>query len=206
MWVYQKTLEYPVNLKNSDPKMAKYIMTQLGGPNGELAAALRYLQQRYTMPTGKTRALLTDIGTEEMAHVEIISAILYQLMKDCTPEELKEAGLGPNYATFGHGLQPVDANGVNFTTAYINVFGDSVTDLHEDMAAEQKALATYYQLINLTDDPDLKDILRFLGQREIVHYQRFGESLRIVQDNLNSKNFYAINPEFDTDSNSSCGN
>ena len=104
MWIYQKTLEYPVNLKNSDPRMAKYIMTQLGGPNGELAAALRYLQQRYTMPTGKTRALLTDIGTEEMAHVEIISAILYQLMKDCTPEELKEAGLGPNYATFGHGL------------------------------------------------------------------------------------------------------
>ena len=197
MWVYQKTLEYPVNLKNSDPKMAKYIMTQLGGPNGELAAALRYLQQRYTMPTGKTRALLTDIGTEEMAHVEIISAILYQLMKDCTPEELKEAGLGPNYATFGHGLQPVDANGVNFTTAYINAFGDSVTDLHEDMAAEQKALATYYQLINLTDDPDLKDILRFLGQREIVHYQRFGESLRIVQDKLDSKNFYAFNPEFD---------
>ena len=182
-----KTLEYPVNLKNSDPKMAKYIMTQLGGPNGELAAALRYLQQRYTMPTGKTRALLTDIGTEEMAHVEIISAILYQLMKDCTPEELKEAGLGPNYATFGHGLQPVDANGVNFTTAYINVFGDAVTDLHEDMAAEQKALATYYQLINLTDDPDLKDILRFLGQREIVHYQRFGEALMDIYEFTESK-------------------
>ena len=187
MWVYQKTLEYPVNLKNSDPKMAKYIMTQLGGPNGELAAALRYLQQRYTMPTGKTRALLTDIGPAEMAHVEIISAILYQLMKDCTPEELKEAGLGPNYATFGHGLQPVDANGVNFTTAYINVFGDSVTDLHEDMAAEQKALATYYQLINLTDDPDLKDILRFLGQREIVHYQRFGEALMDIYEFTESK-------------------
>lgn len=183
----KKTLEYPVNLKNSDPRMAKYIMTQLGGPNGELAAALRYLQQRYTMPTGKTRALLTDIGTEEMAHVEIISAILYQLMKDCTPEELKEAGLGPNYATFGHGLQPVDANGVNFTTAYINVFGDSVTDLHEDMAAEQKALATYYQLINLTDDPDLKDILRFLGQREIVHYQRFGEALMDIYEFTESK-------------------
>ena len=190
MWVYQKTLEYPVNLKNSDPKMAKYIMTQLGGPNGELAAALRYLQQRYTMPTGKTRALLTDIGTEEMAHVEIISAILYQLMKDCTPEELKEAGLGPNYATFGHGLQPVDANGVNFTTAYINVFGDSVTDLHEDMAAEQKALATYYQLINLTDDVDLKDILRFLGQREIVHYQRFGEALMDVYEFTESKRIF----------------
>ena len=187
MWVYQKTLEYPVNLKNSDPKMAKYIMTQLGGPNGELAAALRYLQQRYTMPTGKTRALLTDIGTEEMAHVEIISAILYQLMKDCTPEELKEAGLGPNYATFGHGLQPVDANGVNFTTAYINVFGDSVTDLHEDMAAEQKARATYEWLINLTDDQDIKEILRFLRQREVVHFQRFGEALMDVQDNCNDK-------------------
>ena len=206
MWVYQKTLEYPVNLKNSDPKMAKYIMTQLGGPNGELAAALRYLQQRYTMPTGKTRALLTDIGTEEMAHVEIISAILYQLMKDCTPEELKEAGLGPNYATFGHGLQPVDANGVNFTTAYINVFGDSVTDLHEDMAAEQKARTTYDNILRLVKDPEVCDPIRFLRKREIVHYQRFGESLRIVQDNLNSKNFYAINPEFDKDSNSSCGN
>ena len=187
MWVYQKTLEYPVNLKNSDPRMAKYIMTQLGGPNGELAAALRYLQQRYTMPTGKTRALLTDIGTEEMAHVEIISAILYQLMKDCTPEELKEAGLGPNYATFGHGLQPVDANGVNFTTAYINVFGDSVTDLHEDMAAEQKARATYEWLINLTDDQDIKEILRFLRQREVVHFQRFGEALMDVQDNCKDK-------------------
>ena len=197
MWVYQKTLEYPVNLKNSDPRMAKFIMTQLGGPNGELAAALRYLQQRYTMPTGKSRALLTDIGTEEMAHVEIISAILYQLMKDCTPEELKEAGLGPNYATFGHGLQPVDANGVNFTTAYINVFGDSVTDLHEDMAAEQKALATYYQLINLTDDVDLKEIFRFLGQREIVHYQRFGEALMDVYEFTESKkNLIDLGVEF----------
>ncbi len=182
MWIYQKTLEYPVNLKNSDPRMAKLIMTQLGGPNGELSAAIRYLQQRYTMPTGKSRALLTDIGTEEMAHVEIISSILYQLTSDCSPKELRAAGLGPHYATFGHGIHPLDSNGVNYTTAYINVFGDSVTNLHEDMAAEQKALATYYQLINLTDDPDLKDILRFLGQREIVHYQRFGEALMDVYE------------------------
>ena len=130
MWIYQKTLEFPVNLRCKDLSMAKLIMTQLVGPNGELAAAVRYLQQRYTMPTGKSRALLTDIGTEEMAHVEIISTILYQLMRNATPEELKAAGLGPNYATFGHGLQPVDANGVNFTTAYINVFGDAVTNLH----------------------------------------------------------------------------
>lgn len=169
MWIYQKTLEHPVNIRQADPRMAKYIMTQLGGP-------------RYTMPTGKSRALLTDIGTEEMAHVEIISSVLYQLIGNCTPEELKAAGLGSNYANFGHGLQPVDSNGVNFTTSYINVFGDSVTDLHEDMAAEQKALATYYQLINLTDDPDLKDILRFLGEREVVHYQRFGEALMDVYE------------------------
>ena len=205
MWVYQKTLEYPVNLKNSDPRMAKYIMTQLGGPNGELAAALRYLQQRYTMPTGKTRALLTDIGTEEMAHVEIISAILYQLMKDCTPEELKEAGLGPNYATFGHGLQPVDANGVNFTTAYINVFGDSVTDLHEDMAAEQKARSTYEYLIDLCEDPDVLDPLRFLREREIVHFQRFGECLGIVTDYMNeTRTFDVKKPGFMNKNNCNC--
>ena len=182
MWIYQKTLEYPVNIKNSDPRMAKLILAQLGGPNGELAAAIRYLQQRYTMPTGKSRGLLTDIGTEEMAHVEIISSILYQLTRKCTPEELKAAGFGPNYATFGHGLQPVDANGVNFTTSYINAFGDAVTNLHEDMAAEQKALATYYHLINLTDDVDIINVLRFLGEREIVHYQRFGEALMDVYD------------------------
>ena len=197
MWIYQKTLEFPVNLKSKDLNMAKLIMTQLGGPNGELAAAVRYLQQRYTMPTGKSRALLTDIGTEEMAHVEIISTMLYQITKDATPEELKAAGLGANYAVWGHGLQATDPNGVPWTAAYINVFGDSVTNLHEDMAAEQKALATYYQLINLTDDIDIINVLRFLGEREIVHYQRFGEGLQLVTDKLDSKNFYAFNPSFD---------
>ena len=145
MWIYEKTLQFPVVLKCKDLRMAKLIMTQLGGPNGEMAAALRYLQQRYTMPTGKTKGLLTDIGTEELAHVEIISSMLYQLTEDATPEEMKSCGLGPNFAQFGHGLQPSDANGVPFTTSYINVFGDSITNLHEDMAAEQKALATYYQ-------------------------------------------------------------
>ena len=170
--------------------MAKVIMTQLGGPNGELAAALRYLQQRYTMPTGKSKGLLTDIGTEELAHVEIISSMIYQLTDGATPEELKAAGMDTNYAQFGHGIQPTDSNGVPFTTAYINVFSDPVTDLHENMAAEQKALATYYQLINLTDDPDIKDVLSFLGQREITHYQRFGEALRGIQDKLAEKKFY----------------
>ena len=190
MWIYQKTLEFPVNLRCKDLNMAKYIMTQLGGPNGELAAAVRYLQQRYTMPTGKSRALLTDIGTEEMAHVEIISTMLYQLTKDATPEELKAAGLGAHYSVWGHGLQATDPNGVPWTAAYINVFGDSVTNLHEDMAAEQKALATYYQLINLTDNVDIINVLRFLGEREIVHYQRFGEALMDVYDFNNCQKIF----------------
>ena len=206
MWVYQKTLQHPVNIKNMDLKMAKYLITQFGGPNGELAASLRYLSQRYTMPTGKTRALLTDIGTEELAHVEMIASMVYQLTADATPEQLKAAGLGTNYAQNGFGIYPSDANGVPFTTAYIAVMGDPVTDLHEDMAAEQKARTTYDNILRLVKDPEVCDPIRFLRKREIVHYQRFGESLRIVQDNLNSKNFYAINPEFDTDSNSSCGN
>ena len=164
MWVYQKTLQHPVNIKNIDLKMAKYLITQFGGPNGELAASLRYLSQRYTMPTGKTRALLTDIGTEELAHVEMIASMVYQLTADATPEQLKAAGLGTNYAQNGFGIYPSDANGVPFTTAYIAVMGDPVTDLHEDMAAEQKALATYYHLINLTDDVDIINVLRFLGE------------------------------------------
>ena len=189
MWIYQKTLEYPVNLKNSDPNMAKLILTQLGGPNGELAAAIRYLQQRYTMPTGKSKALLTDIGTEELAHVEIISTMLYQLTENATPDELKAAGLGEKYSVWGHGIFPSDPNGVPWTASYINVFGDSITNLHEDMAAEQKALATYYQLINLTDDVDIINVLRFLGEREIVHYQRFGEALMDVYD-FNDCNFF----------------
>ena len=190
MWIYEKTLQFPVVLKCKDLRMAKLIMTQLGGPNGEMAAALRYLQQRYTMPTGKTKGLLTDIGTEERAHVEIISSMLYQLTEDATPEEMKSCGLGPNFAQFGHGLQPSDANGVPFTTSYINVFGDSITNLHEDMAAEQKALATYYQLINLTDDVDIIGVLRFLAEREIVHYQRFGEALMDVYDYTNCKKVF----------------
>ena len=182
MWVYQKTLQHPVNIKSGDLNMAKLLFTQFGGPNGELAASLRYLAQRYNMPTGKTRALLTDIGTEELAHVEIINSMIYQLTSDATPEQLRAAGLGTNYAQFGYGQQPTDSNGVPFTTAYINVFGDAVTNLHEDMAAEQKALATYYQLINLTDDVDIINVLRFLGEREVVHYQRFGEALMDVYD------------------------
>lgn len=182
MWIYQKTLQHPVNLKTKDPRMAKFLITQFGGPNGELAASIRYLSQRYTMPTGKSKALLTDIGTEELAHVEMIATMVYQLTSDATPEELKAAGLGSNYAQNGYGIYPTDASGVPFSVLPIAVMGNPITDLHEDMAAEQKALSTYYQLINLTDDPDIKEALGFLGQREIIHYQRFGEALMDVYD------------------------
>ena len=173
MWKYVKTLDYPVNIKKKDLRMTKYLVTQYGGANGELAAAWRYLNQRYTMPDNKGKALLTDIGTEELAHVEIISAMIYQLMKDATLDELREAGLDTHYAEHGKGLYPTDANGVPFTVAYFATTGDPLADLSEDMAAEQKARAVYENLINLTSDQDVIDVLLFLRQREIVHFNRF---------------------------------
>ena len=173
MWKYVKSLEYPVNIKKKDLRMAKYLVTQYGGSNGELAAAWRYLNQRYTMPDDKGKALLTDIGTEELAHVEIISTMIYQLMKDATLDELKEAGLDSHYAEHGKGLFPTDANGVPFTVTYFATTGDPVADISEDMAAEQKARAVYENLINLTNDQDVIDVLLFLRQREIIHFNRF---------------------------------
>ena len=175
MWKYVKTLEYPVNIKKKDLRMAKYLVTQYGGANGELAAAWRYLNQRYTMPDDKGKALLTDIGTEELAHVEIISAMIYQLMKNASLEEIKEAGLDTHYAEHGKGLYPTDANGVPFTVMYFATTGDPMADISEDMAAEQKARAVYENLINLTDDKDVIDVLLFLRQREIIHFNRFKE-------------------------------
>lgn len=175
MWKYVKTLEYPVNIKKKDLRMAKYLVTQYGGSNGELAAAWRYLNQRYTMPDDKGKALLTDIGTEELAHVEIISTMIYQLMKDATIDEIKEAGLDTHYAEHGKGLYPTDANGVPFTVAYFATTGDPMADISEDMAAEQKARAVYENLINLTTDQDVIDVLLFLRQREIIHFTRFKE-------------------------------
>lgn len=182
MWYYVKTLEYPVNLKCKDLNMAKYLITQYGGPDGELSAALRYLDQRYTMPTGKAKAILTDVGTEEMAHVEIIATMVYQLMENATIEEIKKAGLAGHYADHRKALFYTDATGNPWTATYIQAKGDAVADLHEDMAAEQKARATYENLINLTDEHEIKEILKFLREREVVHYQRFGECLQHVED------------------------
>lgn len=197
MWAYEKKLQYPVNIKNTDPKMAKVIISQLGGPDGELAASLRYLNQRYTAPYPQVKGLLTDIGTEELAHMEIISAILYQLTKNLTPEQIKESGFDAYFVDHTTGIYPSSAAGVPFTAAYFQSKGDPITDLVEDLAAEQKARSTYENILRLADDPDVRDPIKFLREREIVHFQRFGEGLRIVQDNLNAKNFYAFNPSFD---------
>lgn len=175
MFNYNKRLQYPVNIKKKDLRMAKYLVTQYGGSNGELAAALRYLNQRYTMPDSKGKALLTDIGTEELAHVEMISTMIYQLMKDATMDELREAGLDTHYAEHSKALYPTDANGVPFTVAYFATTGDPLADISENMAAEQKARAVYENLIDLTNDPDVIGPLLWLRQREIVHFTRFKE-------------------------------
>ena len=175
MWKYVKTLQYPINIKKKDLKMAKYLITQYGGANGELGAALRYLNQRYTMPDDKGKALLTDIGTEELGHIEMICTMIYQLTKDATIEELKNAGLGSNYAEHGYGLFPTDSNGIPFSVEYFATTGDPLADLSEDMAAEEKARAIYENLINLTNDKDVIDVLLFLRQREVIHFNRFKE-------------------------------
>ena len=187
MWSYQKRLQYPINIKKKDLRMAKLLVTQYGGSNGELSAALRYLNQRYTMPDNRGKALLTDIGTEELAHIEMISTMIYQLMKDATIEEIIEAGLDPHYAEHNRALFPTDANGVPFTVAYFATTGDPLADLSEDMAAEQKARAIYENLIDLTTDPDVIAPLLWLRQREIVHFARFKELFDYYQNMNNGK-------------------
>ena len=173
MFKYNKKLQYPINIDKKDLKMAKYLVTQYGGANGELGAALRYLNQRFTMPDDRGKALLTDIGTEELGHVEMLETMIYQLMKDATLEELKEAGLDSHYAEHAKALFPTDSNGVPFTTTYFATTGDPLADIAEDMAAEQKARAVYENLIDLTNDPDVIGPLLFLRQREVVHYNLF---------------------------------
>lgn len=197
MWSYEKKLEYPVRIKNTNPEMAKIIITQYGGPDGELGASLRYLSQRFSMITPQAIATLNDIGTEELAHLEIVGAIVHQLTKDASLEELKNAGWDSYYADHGKGIYPVSASGVPFTAAYVQSKGDPIVDLTEDLAAEQKARATYEYLLNFADDPAVIDPLRFLREREVVHYQRFGEALRIVQDYLQEPHLFIMpKPDF----------
>ena len=197
MWIDEKKLQYPVKIKNPNPKLASLIISQIGGPDGEVGASMRYLHQRYACPYNKITGILTDVGTEELGHIEMVSAIIHQLTRNLTPEQIENSPFAAYFIDHTTGVYPVAASGVPFDMKYVGVKGDILTDLNEDLAAEQKARTTYDNILRLTDDPDVRDPIKFLREREIVHYQRFAEGLRIAQDNLNSKNFYACNPSFD---------
>ena len=197
MFIYEKKLQYPVKIANCNPKLASFIISQYGGPDGELGASLRYLSQRYSMPYSEQKAVLTDIGTEELAHLEIVAAIVHQLTRNLTAEELEEQGFGPYYIDHATGIWPQAAGGVPFNACEFQSKGDVITDLFEDLAAEQKARSTYDNILRVVTDPDVCEPIRFLRKREIVHFQRFGEALRGLQEKLDSRNFYAFNPSFD---------
>ena len=197
MWIYQKKLEYPIKITRPNARTAKIIMTQYGGPDGELGASLRYLSQRFAMPYKNVIGVLTDIGTEELAHLEMICAIVYQLTRDLSIEEIKAQGFEDYFVDHTTGIWPAAATGAPFSSSSFQSNGDPITDLSENMAAEQKARTTYDNILRLVDDPEVRDPIKFLREREIVHYQRFGEALREVQENLDSRNFYAFNPAFD---------
>ena len=197
MWNYEKRLQYPINIKTPNAKLAQFIMSQYGGPDGEIGASMRYLSQRFTMPNRTSAAVLNDIGTEELAHLEMVSAIVHQLTRNLTPEEILAQGFQNYYVDHTAGVYPASAAGVPFTAAYIQSKGDPITDLSEDLGAEQKARTTYDNILRLVDDPDVRDPIAFLREREIVHYQRFGEGLRMITEELDAKNFYAFNPAFD---------
>ena len=197
MWNYEKRLQFPIKIKNPDARAAMVIMSQYGGPDGELGASLRYLSQRYSMPYGDVAGLLTDIGTEELAHMEMVSTIVRQLTRNLTTEQIKEAGFDTYYVDHGPGIWPQSAGGVPFSSVAFQSKGDVITDLTEDLAAEQKARTTYDNILRLVDDPDVREPIRFLRAREIVHFQRFGEALENSKRRMDSKNLYAFNPEVD---------
>lgn len=197
MFVYEKKLQYPVKITNPNPKYAGIIISQYGGPDGELGASLRYLSQRYAMPYPELKGLLTDIGTEELGHLEMIGTIVHQLTRNLSPEEIKRSGFDAYFVDHTTGVYPTSASGFPWSAAGMQSKGDIIADLTENMAAEQKARTTYDNILRLVDDPDVRDVIKFLREREIVHFQRFGEGLRLATDKMNDKNFYAFNPAFD---------
>ena len=197
MFVYEKRLQYPIKIKQTNPKLAKIIITQYGGPDGELGASLRYLSQRFSMPYAELKGLLTDIGTEELGHLEMIGAIVYQLTRNLSEKDIKQAGFDTYFVDHTTGVYPTAASGFPWSAASMQVKGDLIADLTEDLAAEQKARVTYDNILRLSDDPDVNDVIKFLRQREIVHFQRFGEGLRLAQEKMDQKNLYFINPSFD---------
>ena len=196
MFVYEKKLQYPVRIKNPNPALAKFIVSQYGGADGELGASMRYLSQRFSMPYPELKGLLTDIGTEELGHLEMVGAILHQLTREMSDNEIKKSGFDTYFVDHTAGVYPTAASGFPWSAAAIGVKGDVIADLNEDMAAEQKARVTYDNILRLSDDPDVSDVIKYLREREIVHYQRFGEGLRLALDKLDEKNVYAMNPSF----------
>ena len=197
MFIYEKKLQYPVKIRNTNPALAKFIISQYGGPDGELGASLRYLSQRYSMPYPELKGLLTDIGTEELGHLEMIGAVVHQLTRDMTIDEVKKAGFDAYFVDHTAGVYPTAASGFPWSAGSMQVKGDVIADLSENLAAEQKARVTYDNILRLSDDPDVNNVMRYLREREVVHYQRFGEALRLAADKLNEKNYYAVNPAFD---------
>ena len=197
MFVYEKKLQFPVKIQNPNPALAKFIVSQYGGPDGELGASMRYLSQRYAMPYPELKGLLTDIGTEELGHLEMVAAVVHQLTRDMTPEDVRRAGLDAYFVDHTAGVYPTAASGFPWTAASMQVKGDVIADLNEDLAAEQKARVTYDNILRLSDDPDVNRVMRYLREREIVHYQRFGEGLRLAMEKMDQKNLYAVNPAFD---------
>ena len=197
MFIYEKKLQYPIKIKNCNPKLASLIISQYGGPDGELGASLRYLSQRFSMPYPELRGLLTDIGVEELSHLEMIGTIVYQLTRNLSEEQIKTAGFDAYFVDHTAGVYPTAASGFPWSAASMQVKGDLIADLTEDLAAEQKARVTYDNILRLSDDPDVNDVIKFLRAREIVHFQRFGEGLRLAKDKLGEKNVYYMNPSFD---------
>ncbi len=197
MFVYEKKLEFPVNIKNTNPKLAAVIISQYGGPDGELGASLRYLSQRYSMPCSDLQALLTDIGTEELGHLEMVGSIVHQLTRKLSDSQIQESAFAPYFVDHTTGVYPTAASGFPWSAASIAVTGDPIADLTEDMAAEQKARLTYDNILRLSDDPDVNNAIRFLREREIVHFQRFGEAVQNLRERLDQKNVYYMNPAFD---------
>ena len=197
MFVYEKRLQYPVKIKNTNPRLAAIIISQYGGPDGELGASLRYLSQRYSMPFAEQKGLLTDIGTEELGHLEMVGSIVHQLTRSLTEKQMQEGGFAPYFVDHSAGVYPTAASGVPWNAASMAVKGDPIADLTEDLAAEQKARVTYDNILRLSDDPDVNDVIKFLRQREIVHFQRFGEALQKLRERLDQKNVYYMNAALD---------
>ena len=197
MFVYNKKLQYPVKIERPNPQLARIILTQYGGPDGELGASLRYLSQRYSMPFDDLKGLLTDIGTEELGHLEMIGAIVHQLTRNMKDKQMKDPAFAPFFVDHTAGVYPAAASGTPWSAATMQVKGDPMADLVEDLAAEQKARVTYDNILRISDDPDVNDVIRFLREREIVHFQRFGEAIEKLREKLNQKNVYCMNPAID---------